>query len=111
MGVRLTHHVLESLRGKVRNTRNKDEVIKNLEKEILENFVPAGRTLNSSATPPSIILLLGVNGVGKTLTTGKLAFKLKNEGKKIILAASDTFRAAAIEELGILSNRIGVELI
>ncbi len=67
--------------------------------------------MNSSDSPPTIILILGVNGVGKTLTTGKLAYKLKKEGNKVILAASDTFRAAAIEQLGILSERIGVDMI
>ena len=61
--------------------------------------------------PPTIIMILGVNGVGKTLTTGKLAYKLKNEGNKVILSASDTFRAAAIEQLGILSNRVNVDMI
>ena len=110
MGVRLTHTVLENLRKKVRST-NKDEILKNLEKEILENLITAGRDLNSADSPPSIVLFLGVNGVGKTLSTGKLASKLKNEGKKVILAASDTFRAAAIEQLGILSNKIGIEMI
>lgn len=111
MGVRVTKDVLENLRKHVRKTADKEEILNSLEKELLGNFLPNGRDLNSSTTPPAIILMLGVNGVGKTLTTSKLAYKLKKEGSKVILAASDTFRAAAIEQLGILSKKIEVDMI
>ena len=60
---------------------------------------------------PAIILFLGINGTGKTTTVGKMAYYLKSEGKRIVVAASDTFRAGAIEQLGILCERIGVEMI
>ena len=111
MGVGVTKEVLENLRKNARNTSDKEAIRNGLEKNVLGNFLADGRGLNSSSVPPTIIMFLGVNGVGKTLTTGKLAYRLKNEGKKIILAAGDTFRAAAIEQLGILSNRIDIDII
>ncbi len=111
MGVKLTCDVLESLKTHTKRISDKDEVLHNLEKEILKNFLPKSRALNIADNPPSVILILGVNGVGKTLTAGKLAYKLKNEGKKVILAAGDTFRAAAIEQLGILGDRVGIDVI
>lgn len=109
IGVKLSCEILENLRHT--GTADKNEILKDLEKEILKNFLRQSRALNISDNPPSVILVLGVNGVGKTLTTGKLAYKLKNEGKKIILAAGDTFRAAAIEQLGILGSKVGVDVI
>ncbi len=111
MGVKLACEVLENLKTHTKRTADKNEILQNLEKEILKNFLPTTRDLNVCDTPPSIVLVLGVNGVGKTLTTGKLAYKLKNEGKKIILGAGDTFRAAAIEQLGILGNKVGIDVI
>lgn len=111
MGVKLSCDVLENLKTYTKKTADKDEILKSLEKEILKNFLQIPRTLNTADVSPSIILILGVNGVGKTLTTGKLAYKLKNEGKKVILAAGDTFRAAAIEQLGILGNKVGIDVI
>ncbi|MCK4905761.1 signal recognition particle-docking protein FtsY [bacterium] len=111
MGVRLSCEVLENLKKDTKRTINKDEILKNLEKEIFNNLLKIPRNLNVCDTPPSVILVLGVNGVGKTLTTGKLAYKLKNEGKKVILAAGDTFRAAAIEQLGVFSKKIDIDII
>ena len=62
-------------------------------------------------TKPSIILVIGVNGVGKTTTIGKMALRLQKEGKKVILGAADTFRAAAIEQLEVWANRAQVEIV
>ena len=62
-------------------------------------------------TTPSIILVVGVNGVGKTTSIGKIANKLVKEGKKVVIAAADTFRAAAVEQLEIWSNRVGCEIV
>ena len=62
-------------------------------------------------TKPSVILVVGVNGVGKTTTIGKIANKLRLEGKKVVVAAADTFRAAAVEQLEIWANRAGVEIV
>lgn len=67
--------------------------------------------LNTSPAGPVVILILGVNGTGKTTTIAKLAYKLRKENKKVLLAAADTFRAAAIEQLEILANRAGVDII
>lgn len=67
--------------------------------------------INYSSTSPTIILVVGVNGVGKTTTIGKLANKLKNEGKKVLLVAADTFRAGAIEQIHMWGEKVGVEVI
>lgn len=80
----------------------KEEIAVLLGEEVPIQFAPSG---------PSVILVVGVNGVGKTTTIGKLAYYFKNEGKKVILAAGDTFRAAAIDQLEIWGNRAGVEVI
>lgn len=84
--------------------------VKGLIKEIIAEMLEGGEALNIS-TKPSVILVIGVNGVGKTTTIGKLAANLKEEGKKVLLGAADTFRAAAIEQLQIWADRAGVDLI
>ena len=84
--------------------------VKGLIKEIIAEMLEGGEALNIS-TKPSVILVIGVNGVGKTTTIGKLAANLKEEGKKVLLGAADTFRAAAIEQLEIWADRAGVDLI
>ncbi|HEY7520727.1 MAG TPA: signal recognition particle-docking protein FtsY [Methylomirabilota bacterium] len=77
---------------------------------LVETLVSAAQPLNLEARP-SVILMLGVNGAGKTTTCAKLAASLKQDGKQVVLAAADTFRAAAIEQLEVWSGRIGVELV
>ena len=67
--------------------------------------------LHFAATPPTVMMVVGVNGVGKTTSIAKLAHRLKNEGRKVLLAAGDTFRAAAVEQLEIWSKRIGVDIV
>ena len=79
-------------------------------REITADMLRGGEELNIS-TKPSIILVIGVNGVGKTTTIGKLAKYLKNQGKSVLLAAADTFRAAAIEQLEVWADRSGCEVI
>ena len=102
---------VEELRDVVRRRglRGSDEVREAL-KEILVEMLgeEQGLTLN---TKPSVILVVGVNGVGKTTTIGKLAMALKAEGKKVLLAAGDTFRAAAAEQLGIWADRAGADIV
>jgi fused signal recognition particle receptor len=71
----------------------------------------AGECSLKMSTKPSVILVIGVNGAGKTTTIGKLAMKLKSEGKEVLLAAADTFRAAAIDQLQIWADRAGVEMV
>ena len=80
--------------------------------ELLSKQLSVGETALKLTTKPSVILMVGVNGVGKTTTIGKLAARLKNEdGKKVLLCAGDTFRAAAAEQLGIWAERSGAELV
>ena len=70
-----------------------------------------GDTQLKLTTQPSIVLVIGVNGVGKTTTIGKLAHQMKNDGKKVLLCAADTFRAAAADQLEIWAGRAGVDII
>ena len=84
--------------------------VKALLQEILTEMMEGDTSLNIS-TKPSVILVIGVNGVGKTTTIGKLAANLTAEGKKVILGAADTFRAAAIDQLQIWADRAGVEMV
>jgi len=75
------------------------------------NATPAEASISLSSSGPTVVLMVGVNGTGKTLSIAKLAYSLKEQGKKVIVAAADTFRAAAIEQLKILGKRVGVEVI
>ena len=84
--------------------------VKGLMKDIIAEMLEGDSTLNLS-TKPSVLLVIGVNGVGKTTTIGKLAASLTKEGKKVLLAAADTFRAAAIEQLEVWADRAGAELV
>ena len=79
--------------------------------QVLTKLLDAGDTALKLETKPSVILMVGVNGVGKTTTTGKLAHQLKEEGKKVMLVAGDTFRAAAAEQLGIWAERSGADIV
>ena len=79
--------------------------------EVLSKLLDVGDTSLKLDTKPSVILMVGVNGVGKTTTIGKLAHQLKEQGKKVLLCAGDTFRAAAAEQLGIWAERAGTDLV
>ena len=85
--------------------------IKNALTEILTDIMNVGDVDLHVGTKPSVILVIGVNGVGKTTTIGKLALKFKEEGKKVLLCAGDTFRAAAAEQLGIWAQRAGADFV
>lgn len=111
IGVKTACHITDELRKKVKETGITDpKDIYNELYKIVADIVGSGEPLNIN-TKPSIIIVIGVNGVGKTTTIGKLAASLKNEGKKVILGAADTFRAAAIDQLGIWAERAGVDMI
>ena len=111
VGVATSTKICELLRQQVKNQHVTDpSLIKGMLKGIISQMLEGGETLNIS-TKPSVILVIGVNGVGKTTTIGKLAALLKAEGKKVLLGAADTFRAAAIDQLEIWSERAGVELV
>ncbi len=97
--------------------RVKEEKIKDMEsaracmRTILAEMLSVGDTELNLATKPSVVLFIGVNGVGKTTTIGKMAAVLKGQGKRVLLAAGDTFRAAAADQLTIWSDRAGVDII
>ncbi len=82
-----------------------------LKKELLTLFPSQERTLKTSPVPPTVILVIGVNGVGKTTSIGKLAYYFRKKGGKVLLSASDTFRAAAIEQLLMIGEKAGVEVV
>ena len=111
VGVPTAEKICQELRVRVKKEGVKDpEQINLLLEEVISDILDGDSQLDLS-TSPSIILVIGVNGVGKTTTIGKLAKRLSNEGKKVILAAADTFRAAAIDQLDIWAKRSNCEII
>jgi len=116
IGPRTTHQILEAVRQKLE--RHALNNASDLKTELKHQLLYALRTLPSSngsavaqETRPHVIFVVGVNGTGKTTTIGKLAYRLRQSGKSVVLAAGDTFRAAAIEQLGVWSSRTGSEII
>lgn len=111
VGAVTSARICENLRKKVKEEGLSDPTaVKGALKEIIAQMLAGDEALNLS-TKPSIILVIGVNGVGKTTTIGKLAHNLHEDGKKVLLAAADTFRAAAIDQLQIWADRAGVDLV
>ena len=111
IGVNTATEICERLRSKVKETGTTDpSQIKELLKEIITEMLGEDEGLRLE-TKPSIILVIGVNGVGKTTSIGKIAAQLKAQGKSVVLGAADTFRAAAIDQLGIWAERAGVPMI
>ncbi|MGQ9557986.1 MAG: signal recognition particle-docking protein FtsY [Desulfurispora sp.] len=112
VGVQTAEELMERLRRTVRERRITDaEQIKPLLQEMTGQILGQGEAEIKSGGPPTVIMVVGVNGVGKTTTIGKLACWFKKRGQKVILAAGDTFRAAAIEQLEIWGQRAGVDVI
>lgn len=110
-GVHTAEKICDELKNRVKKEGIKDpDEINRLLEETVSEMLSGGEELDIS-TSPSIILVIGVNGVGKTTTIGKLANNLSKQGKKVVLAAADTFRAAAIEQLDIWAKRSGCEII
>ncbi len=111
IGVQTSGGICDRLRARIKETGAKDpEQIKGMMKEIILELLGAPEPL-LIGTKPSVILMIGVNGVGKTTTIGKLAAQLKSQGKRLLIGAADTFRAAAIDQLEIWAERAGVELV
>lgn len=111
VGAVTSARICENLRKKVKEEGLSDPAsVKGALKEIIAQMLAGDEALNLP-TKPSIILVIGVNGVGKTTTIGKLAHNLHEDGKKVLLAAADTFRAAAIDQLQIWADRAGVDLV
>ena len=111
VGVNSTEAIIDRLRERIRDERisEPDECRKALT-EILVDMIGQSEPLALDTTP-SVILVIGVNGVGKTTSIAKIANRLKSQGKHVVLAAADTFRAAAIDQLAVWADRVGVELI
>lgn len=111
IGVTTATEICDLLRKKIKEQGITDPaVIKGLMKEIIAEMLGEDEGLKLTTTP-SIILVIGVNGVGKTTTIGKLSAILKSQGKKVVLGAADTFRAAAIDQLGIWAERADVTMV
>lgn len=112
MGMDTTLEAVETLRERVKANKIKEpEEVKACLREILVEMLNVGSTELDLTDKPAVILMIGVNGVGKTTSVGKLAGKLKDQGKKVVLAAADTFRAAAGDQLQEWANRAGVDMI
>jgi fused signal recognition particle receptor len=111
VGVGATEEIMERLRDDVKSGRlkEKDQVIDAL-KSILAEMIGEGGELDLSTTP-SIILVIGVNGAGKTTSIGKISNRLIQKGKKVVVAAADTFRAAAIDQLAVWCERSGADIV
>ena len=112
IGMETTMKVVETLRNEVKaNNMTKPNVIKIRLGKIIADTINKGEAQKLSEESPLVILMIGINGGGKTTSIGKLAYKLKKEGKTVMLAAADTFRAAASEQLVIWGERVGVNVI
>ncbi len=111
IGAETSADICDKLRAEVKRTGTTNPAeVKGLLKNIIADILSGDHRLNMS-TKPAVILVIGVNGAGKTTTIGKLAANLKNEGKKVLVAAADTFRAAAIDQLNVWTDRAGVDIV
>ena len=110
LGVPMTMRIIESLRSRAREI-TADDVVEVAREEVMKILPLDNPTLRPLPAKPKVILVVGVNGTGKTTSTAKLAHLLKSKRHTVMLAAADTFRAAAIEQLGVWAERIGVEMI
>ena len=112
MGMDTTLEAVETLRERVKANKIKEpEEVKACLREILVEMLDVGSTDLDLTDKPAVVLMIGVNGVGKTTTIGKLANLLKNQGNRVLLAAGDTFRAAAADQLAIWADRAKVDLV
>ncbi len=112
VGVETSLYIIGELRRKIKEDKIKEvEDVKGSIEEIISEMLKSKDSVIDTSTNPSVIMVIGVNGVGKTTSIGKLAARYKADGKKVILGAADTFRAAAIDQLGIWAERSGVDII
>ena len=111
VGVNATEEILDRLRDEIKAGRLKEPAqIQGALRTILVDMIGEGDVLHLDTTP-SVILVIGVNGAGKTTSIGKISNRLKKSGKKVVVAAADTFRAAAIDQLSVWCDRAGVDLV
>lgn len=112
IGIETSSEIISRLRERIKKENIKDaEEVKEKLREIIIDILNVDNKELKLNTKPSVILVIGVNGVGKTTSIGKIANNLKKNGKKVILSAADTFRAAAVEQLEIWSERVGCEIV
>ena len=113
IGVKTTHQLLNQVTEKVKRKEleDADQLKKALQEQMFLILNRQEKALDTSAVRPFVIMVIGVNGTGKTTTISKIARKLKGQGRSVLLAAADTFRAAAIEQLEVWAQRVGCEVI
>lgn len=112
IGVETSEYIIETLRDNVKHKHITDgNVVKQELKDIISDILSSQDTAMNLSTVPSVVLVIGVNGVGKTTSIGKIASHYKSQGKKVLLGAADTFRAAAIDQLDIWAQRSGCDII
>ena len=112
IGIETSEKIIGNLRERIKKQKIEDEEeVKNTLREIMKDILDVTEPKLNLDTNPSVILVIGVNGVGKTTSIGKIAAKLTREGKKVVIAAADTFRAAAVEQLEIWAKRSGAEIV
>ncbi|MBN2541512.1 signal recognition particle-docking protein FtsY [bacterium] len=112
IGVKATLEIIHDLENRVMEQKTRDSgEIYVLLKEELKRILYYDKSVLKDITPPEVILIAGVNGTGKTTTIAKLAYRFKEEGKKVLISAADTFRAAAQEQLGVWAERLGADIV
>lgn len=112
VGVKTATEIVSKLRDKVKKENIQDEEgVRQALREVIKEILDSVENTLQLDTVPSVILVVGVNGVGKTTSIGKIANRLKKDGKKVVVAAADTFRAAAVEQLEIWANRAGCDIV
>ena len=112
LGATVAHDAVKKLRDVVyQKSIQRGDDVKQALRDILEKKLEVGDTSLDLSTTPSVVLIIGVNGVGKTTSIGKLANRYKKQGKRVLLCAADTFRAAAADQLEIWADRAGVDFI
>ena len=112
VGIETTTKIMENLRQKIKKENIQEEQeVKQLLKEEIQTILDKEDSSLKLNTVPSVILVVGVNGVGKTTSIGKIANRLRKDGKKVVVAAADTFRAAAVEQLEVWANRAGATIV
>ena len=112
IGMETSIQIIDKLRDRIKREKITDEdAVKKALKEIMVDILDIGNTELNLETKPSVVLVVGVNGVGKTTSIGKIASKLTKQGKKVVVAAADTFRAAAVEQLEIWAEKSNCEIV
>lgn len=112
IGVETTLEIIDRLKAKIRENKIKDpSLVKDYLKEVIVDILGEESGSIRPEKTPEVVLVIGVNGVGKTTSIGKISAKLKDDGYKVLMAAADTFRAAAIDQLEVWSSRAGVDII